>query len=57
MKSRVLLIWKAALDDGKVITVLAVVVAECWRNQRGPIARLLEYVEVEPVTAFPQYGC
>jgi hypothetical protein len=41
-----LLIWSAALESETPITVPAVVVAEWWRGQRGPVARALEYVEV-----------
>jgi hypothetical protein len=47
---RMMLIWDAAVHDGTVITVSAVVVAEWWRGQRGPVARTLERAIVEPVT-------
>jgi len=47
---RMMLIWDTAVHDGTVITVPAVVVAEWWRGQRGPVARTLERAVVEPVT-------
>lgn len=41
----------AALSTGAKITVPAVVVGEWWRGQRGPAARVLDAVHVEPVSA------
>ena len=43
-------VWERALDRQVPITVPADVVAEWWRGQRGPIARLLDAVFVEPLT-------
>lgn len=46
---RMVAVWKAALEDGVRITVPAPVLAEWWRGQRGPMARLADAVEVEPL--------
>ena len=43
-------VWRVAIARGVRITVPSVVVAEWWRGQRGPIARILEGVEVESLT-------
>lgn len=44
-------VWSRALDAGTPITVPSAVVVEWWRGQRGPAARLLDAVEVEPLTS------
>ena len=41
----------AALAAGARITVPAPVVSEWWRGQRGPVARILDAVLVEPLSA------
>ncbi len=41
----------AALGGGARITVPAPVVSEWWRGQRGPAARILDAVVVEPLSA------
>jgi predicted nucleic acid-binding protein len=41
----------AALGAGARITVPTPVVAEWWRGQRGPAARILDAVVVEPMSA------
>ena len=46
---RMVAVWQAALEDGVRITVPAPVLAEWWRGQRGPMARLADAVEVEPL--------
>ncbi|MCA9574260.1 MAG: PIN domain nuclease [Sandaracinaceae bacterium] len=47
---RMAAVWRAALARNVPITVPAVVVAEWWRGQRGPAARLLDVVHVEALT-------
>jgi predicted nucleic acid-binding protein len=37
----------AALAAGSKITVPSVVVGEWWRGQRGPVARILDAVDIE----------
>ncbi len=37
-------------EGGAIVTVPSVVVAEWWRGQRGPVARLLDAFTVEPTT-------
>jgi predicted nucleic acid-binding protein len=39
-----------ALERGLRITVPTCVVGEWWRGQRGPVARILDAVVVEPLT-------
>lgn len=39
----------ALLAAGSRITVPSVVVGEWWRGQRGPVARILEAVSIEPL--------
>jgi predicted nucleic acid-binding protein len=46
---RVQAIIEAIADDDRVVTVPSPVVAEWWRGQRGPAARVLDSVEVEPM--------
>jgi predicted nucleic acid-binding protein len=46
---RVRAISLAIADDDRVVTVPAPVIGEWWRGQRGPVARLLDGVEVEPM--------
>ncbi|MBN9166428.1 MAG: hypothetical protein BGO98_05920 [Myxococcales bacterium 68-20] len=41
----------AALAAGSRITVPSPVVSEWWRGQRGPAARILDAVVVEPLSA------
>ena len=48
---RARVVWDAAIDRDTTITVPTAVVAEWWRGQRGPAARLLEGVVVEPLDA------
>ena len=43
-------IWDAALADGVRVTVPSAVVLEWWRNQRGPAARIVDRVSVEPLS-------
>lgn len=59
------LVLLAARARGARITVPAPVVVEWWRGQRGPAARLLDAIDVEPLTrelariageALAQYG-
>lgn len=38
-------------DANAIVTVPSVVVAEWWRGQRGPAARLLEAFTVEPTSS------
>jgi len=40
---------RVALDGGARVTVPAPVVVEWWRGQRGPIGRLLDAFDVEPL--------
>lgn len=40
----------AALGVGARITVPSVVVAEWWKGQRGPAARILDAVVIEPLS-------
>lgn len=40
----------AALATGMLLTVPTCVVAEWWRGQRGPVARILDAVRIEPLT-------
>lgn len=42
--------YAAWAEDDAVVTVPSVVVAEWWRGQRGPVARLLEAFTVEPTS-------
>ncbi len=44
---RMAAVWRAAVARGIPITVPSVVVAEWWRGQAGPLARLLESTSVE----------
>ncbi len=46
---RALALVQVARQRGKTITVPAPVVVEWWRGQRGPVARLLEAFDVEPL--------
>jgi predicted nucleic acid-binding protein len=39
----------AALSAGSRLTVPSVVVGEWWRGQRGPSARILDAVHIEPL--------
>lgn len=48
--TRIAAIWRAALSDGLRITVPTPVVLEWWRDQRGPAARLLDRMVIEPLT-------
>jgi predicted nucleic acid-binding protein len=41
----------AASEAGARITVPAPVVSEWWRGQRGPVARILDAVHIEPLSA------
>src|SRR5258706_10479229 len=41
-------IWAVALAEERAVTVPSPVIIEWWRGQRGPIARLLDSVTVEP---------
>lgn len=43
-------IWERARLARTRITVPSVVVVEWWRGQRGPVARTLDAVMVEPLT-------
>jgi predicted nucleic acid-binding protein len=47
---RMLALMTHALEHGTRVTVPTCVVGEWWRGQRGPIARLLDAVVVEPLT-------
>lgn len=47
--ARALRIVGAARAGGETITVPAVVVTEWWRGQKGPVARLLDALDVEPL--------
>jgi predicted nucleic acid-binding protein len=46
---RVIALVTAARKQQRAITVPAPVVVEWWRGQRGPVARLLESFDVEPL--------
>lgn len=46
---RVASLVRVALDRRAPVTVPAPVVVEWWRGQRGPIARLLDAFDVEPL--------
>lgn len=46
---RVLALVDVARKQGRAITVPAAVVVEWWRAQRGPVARLLDAFDVEPL--------
>lgn len=46
---RVRAISLAIADDDRVVTVPAPVIGEWWRGQRGPVVRLLDGIEVEPM--------
>lgn len=46
-----LALMTAALAAGARITVPSVVVSEWWRGQRGPAARILDAVHIEPLSA------
>lgn len=46
---RMVAVWQAATEDAVRITVPAPVLAEWWRGQRGPVERLADGVEVEPM--------
>lgn len=48
---RMLAFMTAAAASGARITVPSAVVAEWWRGQRGPVARILDAVIVEPLSA------
>ena len=51
-RDRVMLAFMtAALGAGARITVPAPVVSEWWRGQRGPAARILDAVVIEPLSA------
>jgi predicted nucleic acid-binding protein len=45
-----LALMTAALGAGSRITVPAAVIGEWWRGQRGPAARILDAVHIEPLT-------
>ena len=47
--ARALRIVGAAQGSGHTITVPAPVLAQWWRGQRGPTARLLDAFDVEPI--------
>jgi predicted nucleic acid-binding protein len=49
-RSRHARVHDRGLNAGSRITVPAVVVAEWWRGQRGPAARILDAVIVEPLS-------
>lgn len=46
---RALALVTAARKQGRAITVPAPVVVEWWRGQRGPVARMLDAFDVEPL--------
>lgn len=46
---RALALITAARNQARAITVPAPVVVEWWRGQRGPVARLLDAFDVEPL--------
>jgi predicted nucleic acid-binding protein len=46
---RMTAIWQVAMEDGVRITVPAPVLAEWWRGQRGPMAKVADGVHVEPM--------
>jgi predicted nucleic acid-binding protein len=46
---RALALVAAAQERGEPVTVPAAAVVEWWRGQRGPVARLLDSFDVEPV--------
>jgi predicted nucleic acid-binding protein len=48
---RMLAVLTAARDGDEPITVPAAVVAEWWRGQRGPVAHMLDGMDVEPLSA------
>ena len=48
--SRAIAIWAAAQKRALRVTVPSAVVLEWWRGQRGPAARLLDRMDVEPLT-------
>lgn len=51
-RERKMLAFVAGLhEDGIRITVPSAVVSEWWRGQRGPSARILDGVVIEPLTA------
>ena len=47
---RMLAFMSNALQHGMRITVPTCVVGEWWRGQRGPVARILDAMMVEPLT-------
>lgn len=47
--TRALALVTAARKRGQPITVPAPVVVEWWRGQRGPVARLLEAFDLDPL--------
>jgi predicted nucleic acid-binding protein len=49
-RARIKQILAAARTLAVPITVPTVVVAECWRGQKGPLARILDGVVIEPLT-------
>lgn len=49
-RERIKRVLAAARTFAVPITVPTVVVAEWWRGQKGPLARILEGVVVEPLT-------
>lgn len=49
--SRMAAVWEMAVEEGTVITVPALVVAEFWHDQRGPASKILRRVTIEPVDA------
>jgi predicted nucleic acid-binding protein len=49
-RARIKQILAAARTLGVPITVPTVVVAEWWRGQKGPVARILDGVIIEPLT-------
>ncbi len=46
---KMLALMTAALEARARITVPSVVVGEWWRGQRGPAARILDAVQIEPL--------
>jgi predicted nucleic acid-binding protein len=52
-RDRVMLAFMtAALGAGSRITVPSAVVGEWWRGQRGPAARILDAVHIEPLNGW-----
>lgn len=46
---RITQVWQASLKTKTLITIPSVVLLEWWRGQTGVVARILDYVDVEPV--------